>query len=95
MCIRDSPSIYQFANASSNVITFSGDFDTSQLESNVLVVIGVDQVKHRLAMDKIIDSSSVRVVEDLSAFSGSLDEHGNVVTEAHTLSITPEEYEKL
>ena len=92
---NEVPSIYQFANASSNVITFSGDFDTSQLESNVLVVIGVDQVKHRLTMDKIIDSSSVRVVEDLSAFSGSLDEHGNVVTEAHTLSITPEEYEKL
>ena len=92
---NEVPSIYQFANASSNVITFSGDFDTSQLESNVLVVIGVDQVKHRITMDKIIDSSSVRVVEDLSAFSGSLDEHGNVVTEAHTLSITPEEYEKL
>ena len=92
---NEVPSIYQFANASSNVITFSGDFDTSQLESNVLVVIGVDQVKHTLTVDEIIDSTSVRVVEDLSAFSGSLDEHGNVVTEAHTLSITPEEYEKL
>ena len=92
---NEVPSIYQFANASSNVITFSGDFDTSQLESNVLVVIGVDQVKHRLTMDKIIDSSSVRVVEDLSAFSGSLDEHGNVVTDTQTLSITPEEYEEL
>ena len=92
---NEVPSIYQFANASSNVITFSGDFDTSQLESNVLVVIGVDQVKHRLTMDKIIDSSSVRVVEDLSAFSGSLDEHGNVVTETQTLSITPEEFEDL
>ena len=92
---EEVPSIYQFANAtSSNVITFS-DFDTSKLESNVLVVIGVDQVKHKLTVDEIIDSTSVRVVEDLSALSGSLDEHGNVVTESQTLSITPEEYEEL
>ena len=93
---EEVPSIYQFANAtSSNVITFSGDFNTSQLESNVLVVIGVDQVKHTLTVDEIIDSTSVRVVEDLSAFSGSLDEHGNVVTDTQTLSITPEEYDEL
>ena len=93
---NEIPSIYQFANAtSSNVITFSGDFDTSQLESNVLVVVGVDQVKHELTVDEIIDSTSVRVVEDLSAFSGSLDEHGNVLTETQTLSLTPEEYEEL
>jgi len=93
---NEVPSIYQFANAtSSNVITFSGDFDTSQLESNALVVVGVDQVKHELTVDEIIDSTSVRVVEDLSAFSGSLDEHGNVVTETQTLSITPEEYDEL
>ena len=52
---NEIPSIYQFANASSNVITFSGDFDTSQLESNVLVVIGVDQVKHTLTVDDIIE----------------------------------------
>ena len=72
------PHIYQFANAmSSNVITFSGDFNTSQLESNTLVVISIDQVKHKLTVDEIIDSSSVRVVEDISALSGSLDEHGN------------------
>lgn len=93
---NEIPSIYQFANAtSSNVITFSGDFDTSQLESNVLVVVGVDQVKHELTVDEIIDNSSVRVAEDLGALSGSLDEHGNVVTETQTLSITPEEYEEL
>jgi hypothetical protein len=93
---EEVPSIYQFANAtSSNVITFSGDFDTSQLESNVLVVVGIDQVKHTLTVDEIIDSTSVRVIEDLSAFSGSLDEHGNVVTESQTLSITPEEFEEL
>lgn len=93
---EEVPSIYQFANAtSSNVITFSGDFNTSQLESNVLVVVGVDQVRHELTVDEIIDSTSVRVVEDLSAFSGSLDEHGNVVTETQTLSITPEEYADL
>ena len=52
----------------------------------------MDEVKHKLTVDEIIDSTSVRVVEDLSAFSGSLDEHGNVVTESQTLSITPEEF---
>ena len=60
-----------------------------------MVVVGIDQVKHTLTVDEIIDSTSVRVVEDLSAFSGSLDEHGNVVTETQTLSITPEEYDEL
>jgi FtsZ-binding cell division protein ZapB len=93
---EEVPSIYQFANAtSSNVITFSGDFDTNQLESNVLVVIGIDQLRHKLTVDEVIDSTSVRVVEDLSAFSGSLDEHGNAVTETHMLSITPEEFDAL
>jgi hypothetical protein len=52
-------------------------------------------VKHELTVDEIIDNSSVRVAEDLGALSGSLDEHGNVVTETHVLSITPEEFEEL
>ena len=87
--------IYQLANVSnSSIITFS-DFDTSKLQSNTLVAIGIDQLRHKLTVDEIIDSTSVRVAEDLSALSGSLDEHGNVVTETHTLSITPEEYEDL
>jgi len=87
--------IYQLANVSnSSIITFS-DFDTSKLQSNTLVAIGIDQLRHKLTVDEIIDSTSVRVAEDLSAVSGSLDEHGNVVTETQTLSITPEEYEEL
>ena len=87
--------IYQLANVSnSSIITFS-DFDTSKLQSNTLVAIGIDQLRHKLTVDEIIDSTSVRVVEDLSAVSGSLDEHGNVVTDTQTLSITPEEYEEL
>ena len=92
---EEVPSIYEFANAtSSSVITFN-DFNTNQLQSNNLVVIGIDQVKHKLTVDEIIDSTSVRVVEDLSALSGSLDEDGNVLTETQTLSITPEEFEAL
>ena len=87
--------IYQLANVSnSSIITFS-DFDTSKLQSNTLVAIGIDQLRHKLTVDEIIDSTSVRVAEDLSAVSGSLDEHGNVVTETQTLSITPEEFEEL
>ena len=43
----------------------------------------------------VSSTGRVRVVEDLSAFSGSLDEHGNVLTETQTLSLTPEEYEEL
>ena len=92
---EEVPSIYQLANVSnSSIITFS-DFDTSKLQSNTLVAIGIDQLRHKLTVDEIIDSTSVRVVEDLSAVSGSLDEHGNVLTETQTLSITPEEYEDL
>ena len=92
---EEVPSIYQLANVSnSSIITFS-DFDTSKLQSNTLVAIGIDQLRHKLTVDEIIDSTSVRVVEDLSALSGSLDEHGNVVTDTQTLSITPEEYEEL
>ena len=92
---EEVPSIYQFASVSnSSIITFS-DFDTSKLQSNTLVAIGIDQLRHKLTVDEIIDSTSVRVAEDLSAVSGSLDEHGNVVTETQTLSITPEEYEEL
>jgi hypothetical protein len=92
---EEVPSIYQLANVSnSSIITFS-DFDTSKLQSNTLVAIGIDQLRHKLTVDEIIDSTSVRVIEDLSSLSGSLDEHGNVVTETHVLSITPEEYEEL
>ena len=60
-----------------------------------MVAIGIDQLRHKLTVDEIIDSTSVRVIEDLSSLLGSLDEHGNVVTETHVLSITPEEYEEL
>ena len=92
---EEVPSIYQLANVSnSSIITFS-DFDTSKLQSNTLVAIGIDQLRHKLTVDEIIDSTSVRVIEDLSALSGSLDEHGNAVTDTQTLSITPEEYDEL
>ena len=77
------------------IIAMRSNHGVVQLESNILVVIGVDQMKHKVTIDEIVDSTSVRVVEDLSAFSGSLDEHGNVVSETQTLSITPEEYDAL
>ena len=92
---EEVPSIHEFANAtSSNVVTFS-DFDTSQLESNILAVIGIDEARHKLTIDEIIDSTSVRVVEDISALSGSLGEDGAAVTETQTLGVTPEQFEEL
>ena len=60
-----------------------------------MVAIGIDQLRHKLTVDEIIDSTSVRVVEDLRPEYHSLDEHGNALTETQTLSITPEEYEDL
>jgi hypothetical protein len=92
---EEIPSIYQLANVSSSTVITFNDFNTNQLQSNTLVVIGIDQVKHKLTVDEIIDSTSVRVVEDLSVLSGSLDEDGNAITESQTLSVTPEEFEEL
>ena len=44
---------------------------------------------------EVIDEHSIRVEEDLSVWSGSLDETGNVIVEITTTILTPEEYEAL
>ena len=61
------PNIYELANVStSNVITFT-NFDTSNLESNAMVlkVYDVDDKEHLVNIAEVIDGHSVRVDEDL------------------------------
>jgi hypothetical protein len=75
------PNIYELANVSaSNVITFS-NFDTSNLESNAMVlkVFDKDDMEHLVNITEVVDDHSVRVEEDLSEWTGSVDESGNVV----------------
>ena len=75
------PNIYELANVSaSNVITFS-NFDTSNLESNAMVlkVFDKDDMEHLVNITEVVDDHSVRVEEDLSEWTGSIDESGNVV----------------
>jgi len=92
------PNIYELANvSSSNVITFT-DFNTSNLESNATTLIrttGIDGTQHDVHLAEVIDAHSIRVKEDLTDFSGSLDAEGNVISEITTTTITPEEYEAL
>jgi hypothetical protein len=74
------PNIYQVANVSaSNVITLT-NFDTSTLDSNaVLKVFDKDDKEHLVTITDIVDEHSIRVDEDLSEWTGSIDESGNVV----------------
>jgi len=87
--------VHETANSSSKGRSVASTNESGFFASAGLVVVGIDQVKHKLTIDEIFDSTSVRVVEDLSALSGSLDEHGNVVTETQSLSITLKEYDEL
>jgi len=77
------PNIYELANVSqSNVITFV-NFNTSNLESNATTLIrtnGIDGEDHDVHLAEVIDEHTIRVEEDLSAWIGSLDESGNVVS---------------
>jgi predicted aconitase with swiveling domain len=76
------PNIYELANVSqSNVITFT-NFNTSNLESNSTTLIrtkGIDGEDHDIHLAEVIDEHTIRVEEDLSAWTGSVDETGNVV----------------
>ena len=65
------PNIYELANVSaSNVITFS-NFDTSNLESNAMVLklYDVDDTEHLVNITEVVDEHSVRVDEDLSEWT--------------------------
>jgi hypothetical protein len=91
------PNIYELANVSaSNVITFT-NFDTSNLESNAMVlkVYDVNDAEHLVNIAEVIDGHSIRVNEDLSKWTGSVDESGNVITQTETTTLTLEEYEAL
>jgi hypothetical protein len=62
------PNIYELANVSNcNVITFT-NFNTSNLESNsmVLKVYDEDDTEHLINIAEVVDEHSVRVDEDLS-----------------------------
>jgi len=92
------PNIYELANvSSSNVITFT-NFNTSNLESNATTLIrtkGIDGEDHDIHLAEVIDEHTIRVEEDLSAWIGSVDAEGNVITQIETTTLTPEEYEAL
>jgi len=97
--IQDAvPNIYELANvSSSNVITFT-NFNTSNLESNATTLIrikGIDGKDHSVHLVEVIDDHTIRVEEDLTAWTGSVNETGNVATEITATTITPEEYEAL
>jgi len=90
--------IYELANvSSSNVITFT-NFNTADLESNATTIIrtkGIDGEDHDIHLAEVIDAHSIRVEEDMTEWTGSVDAEGNVITEITTTTITPEEYEAL
>ena len=91
------PNIYELANVSdSNVITFT-NFDTSNLESNAMVlkVYDVEGMEHLVNIAEVVDGTSIRIGEDLSELTGSVDETGNVITQTETTTLTLEEYEAL
>ena len=88
------PNIYELANVSgSNVITFT-NFDTSTLESNAntIRITGIDDKEHEVTLTNIIDTHTIQVLEDLSSWTGSVDENGNVLTDTTTLVLSVEEY---
>jgi len=73
------PNIYEMASVSnSNVITFT-NFDTSSLESNasVIKVNAKDGTDHLVKLVEVIDTRTIRVEEDLSKWTGTIDEMGN------------------
>jgi hypothetical protein len=90
------PNIQQYSNISGNVMTFT-NFSTSNLESNALVLQVRDILGkfHDVHITEIIDETSVRIGDDLSLFTGSYDENGNVVTQTQTKTITTSEYNQL
>jgi hypothetical protein len=90
------PNILELCEAESNVITFSS-FNTSNLVSNVstLEVIGIDGGSHEINIVDVIDAKTIKVDTDMSKWSGSVDENGNVITETTTTTLTEEEYEEL
>ena len=91
------PNIYELANVSqSNVITFT-NFNTSNLNANssVINIRTVTNEDKRITLASVIDEHTIQVVEDLTSFTGSVDENGNVITETIMTTYTQEEYDAL
>ena len=88
------PNIYELANVSqSNVITFT-DFNTSNLESNATTLIrtkGIDGKDHDIHLVEVVDEHTIRVEEDLSLWTGSVDAEGNVITPGTQLFVYGQE----
>jgi hypothetical protein len=61
----------------------------------VLKVYDVNDAEHLVNIAEVIDGHSIRVNEDLSKWTGSVDESGNVITQTETTTLTLEEYEAL
>jgi hypothetical protein len=70
------PNIYELANVSdSRVITFI-NFDTSDLESNVMVlkVFDKDNTGHLVNITEVVDEHTIHVEEDLSEWTDTIEE---------------------
>lgn len=70
------PNIYELANVSdSRVITFI-NFDTSDLESNAMVlkVFDKNDTEHLVNITEVVDEHTIRVEEDLSEWTDTIEE---------------------
>ncbi len=91
------PSILEVSNViGSNVISFT-NFSTSNLDSNAtaLECLDVFGEEHFITIAKVIDEKTIQVEEDLSNWTGSFDETGNLVVNTTTAKLTLEEYDAL
>ena len=72
------PNIYETASVSnSNVITFT-NYDTTNIGS-VLRILDTEDTEHLIHVSEVIDEHSIRVEEDVSAWTGGLDEDENII----------------
>ena len=91
------PTILEIATVTgSNILTFS-DFSTASLESNTttLQCYDMNNQPHEITIASVLDDRSVQVKEDLSDWTASVDETGNVITETQTLTLSVEDYDAL
>ena len=91
------PNILETASVrDTNFITFTR-FDTSNLvnDTSVLRILSIDNVYHDVNIVGIIDNKTIQVTEDLSSYTGSVDEEGNAITKTEISTISSEEYETL
>ena len=91
------PSILEIATVTaSNILTFS-DFSTASLESNTttLQCYDVNNQPREITIASVLNDRSVQVKEDLSHWTASVDETGNVITETQTLTLSVEDYDAL